>query len=214
MPDWIRIAGELYERAGAVPRLKQQARAAICPFDPLIEAVPQGARVLDVGCGAGLFLACLAREGRIAAGRGFDASAAAVAHARAMLAKLPPAPPLAIEHRAVEAPWPDEQYDLVSMVDVLHHIDPAHQREAVLNAAARVRPGGLMLYKDMAMTPRWMAAANRLHDLVFAQQWINYAPFGEVAGWLVAAGFRQERFQAFRRLWYAHELGLFRKPGP
>lgn len=212
MPDWVEFAGELYADAGAVVRLKMQARAAICPFGPLIEAVPAGARVLDVGCGAGLFLACLAGAQRIAAGFGFDASRSAVASAQAMLGRLPPEPAVEIVHRTIEAPWPDERYDVVSMIDVLHHVDPAHQREAVLSAAARVRPGGLMLYKDMALEPAWMAAANRLHDLLAARQWIRYARFSDVASWLAGAGFAQERFLAYRRYCYAHEMGLFRKP--
>jgi hypothetical protein len=50
----------------------QALRPLICPFDELLDLVPIGARMLDAGCGAGLFLGLLADAGRLGEGYGFD----------------------------------------------------------------------------------------------------------------------------------------------
>src|SRR6266576_3469231 len=71
----------------------------------------------------------------------------------------------------------------VSMIDVMHHVPPSFQKEFLLTACRHVRPSGLLIYKDMCRRPRWRAAANRLHDLVLARQWINYLPISQVELW-------------------------------
>src|SRR5207245_1551598 len=59
------LAREIYARVGTLIRLKQRLRPYICPLHALIEYIPSNANVLDVGCGAGLFIALLGRLGRI-----------------------------------------------------------------------------------------------------------------------------------------------------
>ena len=44
----------------------------IRPFHRLVEFVPRGSSVLDVGCGAGLFILFLAKRGWILSAVGFD----------------------------------------------------------------------------------------------------------------------------------------------
>jgi len=100
----------------------------------------------------------------------------------------------------------------VSLIDVPHHVPPAGQRECFLTAAARLGPGGVLIYKDMARRPVWRALANRLHDLVLARQWIHYVPVERVEGWAAEAGLGLTRAARFNRLWYAHELRVFRSP--
>ena len=79
-----RIARDLYADGPMFRRTVQGYRPLICPFGPLIEAVPQGARLLDGGCGSGLFLGLLAHLGCISFGHGFDASREAVSMANAL----------------------------------------------------------------------------------------------------------------------------------
>lgn len=66
------LARELYVRGPAVARAMQHYRPYISPFELLIKAVPPGSRVLDIGCGSGLFLGLLCGTGRIQSGFGFD----------------------------------------------------------------------------------------------------------------------------------------------
>lgn len=194
--------------------LTQPLRPYICPFEALLPLVPHNASVLDVGCGAGLFLGLLAAEGRIRCGIGFDSAGAAIATARRMGARLRregAAAALEFLHRDAAERWPDGEFDVVSMIDVMHHVPPHAQRAVFESAAARVRRAGILLYKDMAGAPAWRAWANRLHDLVLARQWIHYLPIGEVERWARELELTPIHAGSFNRYWYAHELRAFRR---
>lgn len=190
-------------------------RLVICPFECLIPHVPPGASVLDAGCGAGLFLALLAATVPNISGVGFDSSRPAIDAAVRMTERFQ-ALGLPANLRFVRldaaASWPEGLFDVVSMVDVMHHVPPAGQRSALARAAASLKPGGLLLYKDLADHPALHAGLNRLHDLVLARQWIHYLPVHLVEEWAGALGLTLTHAEAISRLWYRHELRIFRMP--
>jgi 2-polyprenyl-3-methyl-5-hydroxy-6-metoxy-1,4-benzoquinol methylase len=199
----------LYSDAGALQRILAWGRPYICPFDPLLPWVPQGSLVFDIGCGAGLWLLTLAQAGRILGGVGCDTNASALATARAAAAHLASAlPPDGLDFVCTERvqDWPDRQFDVVCLIDVLHHVPRALQDAFLLAALARVRPGGRLVYKDMADAPLPFAAFNALHDLVLARQVIRYLPIERAVAVLTAGGARVLHQDAWRRAFYAHEL--------
>ncbi len=210
--DMAGLARALYTSGSLVMRAMQHYRPRISPFHLLVQAVPPGSRVLDIGCGGGLFLGLLAHTGRIQRGTGIDTSAHAIAVAQAMTAGLPAGHGLRFEARSAALPLPDEGYDVVALLDVMHHIPPEQQRGVLQQALQRVQPGGLLIYKDMALRPWWRAWANRLHDLVLARQWIHYLPLGQAIVWAQAAGCSVVEQRTVNMLWYGHELVLLRAP--
>jgi len=211
--DLSRMARDLYPTGPWLFRALQRYRPYICPFEELIPEVPQGASVLDIGCGGGLFLGLIEASGRNPLGLGFDVSKPAIGLARSMAEQAAKRGGW-LDFRLIDAaaPWPDGDFDVVSMIDVAHHVPPASQEEAIRRASQKVRPGGRFLYKDMVARPRWRAAANRLHDLVLARQWIHYLPVERVEAWATDEGLRLERSGRFNRLWYGHELRIFHRP--
>lgn len=206
------IARQLYCDGPLLARSLQHWRPFVCPYHVLVEHVPAGARVLDVGCGAGLLLGTLAATRRIAGGFGFDSSADAIALAESMTARLPVGHGLAFRCLDATTPWPEGDFDLISLVDVMHHVPPDAQRGVFAQAAAKVAPGGSLLYKDMAERPIWRATANRLHDLVVAREWIHYAALDKVLAWGADEGLRVKARLDVDMLWYRHELVLFERP--
>ncbi len=158
-------------------------RPTICPYHILIDQVPPSVRVLDVGCGAGLFLGMLAADNRIDGGLGFDSSAPAISMASSMARELPEAHALSCQCLDATQPWPKGEVDLISLIDVMHNVPPAAQRGVFAEAAARAAPGKWFPYKDMARRPLWRAIANRLHDLVVAREWIHYVDFQDILRW-------------------------------
>src|SRR5262249_34006933 len=157
----------------------------------------------------GLFLGLLRATNRIALGHGFDSSPEAITIARRMTARMErygaSGGSLIFEHRSVADPWPAGQFDVVSIVDVMHHVPPASQRKLLELAISSIKPGGLLLYKDMACWPQWRAMANRLHDLLLARQFIHYAPITEIKEWTADAGLELvEEALTINRLWYGH----------
>ena len=210
--DIASLSRELYVHGSAVMRAMQHYRPYISPFEQMIKAVPPGSRVLDIGCGGGLFLGLLARTGRIQRGLGIDTSQPAIAVAQEMRARLPSGHGVRFEARSAALPLPDEGYDVVSLLDVMHHIPPQAQRLVLEQALSCVEGGGLFIYKDMCARPLWRAFANRLHDLLIARQWIHYLPLMRAIEWAQAKGFTVEASRTTNMLWYGHEMVVLRAP--
>ena len=203
------LARELYVAGPVIATAMQHYRPYISPFELLLRAVPPGSRVLDIGCGSGLFLGLLAMTGRIRSGLGIDSSRAAIALANRMRARLAADTGISFEARDAAAALPHGPFDIVSLVDVMHHIPPAFQRQVLEQAIDRVEPGGRFVYKDMVARPFWRALANRLHDLVIARQWIHYLPLGTAIEWAQARGCTVVERRTVNMLWYGHEMLVF-----
>lgn len=206
-------ARRLYADGPLLARKLQQWRPHIAPFDQLIALVPEGASVLDIGCGAGLFLGLLAVTGRLKSGVGFDSNPEAIALAGRMRSGLPCElqAKLRFERLDTGAEWPDGTFDVVSLIDLLHHIRREDQEAVFRKAMRTVSPGGLVVYKDMAMQPVACATANQLHDLVLARQWIHHVPMRLVMAWAAQEGATVRTKGRARLFWYAHEWALFRR---
>lgn len=218
-------AGKLYG-GGGVFGARQRLRPHICPFAPLLAWVPRGATLLDVGCGAGLFTLLAAELRDVRRAIGFDTDPAAIAAAVAARDAWSTGAGedlggLAFRRLDAAEPWPEAPpgagddargFDVVAAIDVMHHV-PRSDRDALLaSAAARLRPGGLLIYKDMAAPPHPLSACNVVHDLVFSRQLIVHEPIARVIARCVELGLEQVDGFAETRLWYAHEAALLRRP--
>jgi cyclopropane fatty-acyl-phospholipid synthase-like methyltransferase len=182
----------------------------VCPFEPLVAEIrTSGGRLLDFGCGAGLFGLHCVTQGYVAAVDGVDVSATALQIADAARGVSPHAEAVRYQLGAI----PEENYDAISMIDVMHHVSPAEQKATFFDLCDRLAAGGVLIYKDMCHRPRWRAAANRLHDLFLNRQWIHYVPIEQVVEWAVEErGLKLERSTRFNYLVYGHELAVFRRP--
>lgn len=107
--------------------------------------LPDNAQILEAGCGTGGNLAMLARHGRVfgmeADEHGLELSAA---KGGALIAagRLPE-----------DIPFTDERFDLITLLDVLEHLD---EDVAALSALrARLKPGGFLLVTVPAYPFLW-----------------------------------------------------------
>ena len=200
-------ARTLYPDGDLVSR-SQRLRQLICPFEPLVEAVPEDSTVLDIGCGAGLLLGLLASTGRITRGVGFDADAGAIRAANAMAELAGLADIVAFHHVGVDDDWPSDSFDAVTMIDVMHHIPRAARPGVMDNIAATLAGGGTFVYKDMDSRPLWRGFGNRLHDLVLARDWIAYESLDDVVAAASARDLSLEHSDAWARYWYGHHLAV------
>lgn len=208
----LTAARVLYGTASLRARLLQTLRPYICPFEDLLRWLPETGSLLDVGCGAGLFAGLAGYSRPAIRAIGFDAEPAAIAAAQAMADTHFPDGRICFRHSAVGDPWPVGPFEVVSMIDVLHHIPADAQRGAVAQCFDNVAPGGILLYKDMAARPLLFAWWNRVHDLILARQWIHYRAIGEVEDWLVAHGARIVDRGSRKLGLYAHEYIVVSKP--
>jgi SAM-dependent methyltransferase len=208
------LARLLYVAGPYVMRKMMHYRIHICPFEHLVPHVAPGSSVLDVGCGSGLLLGLLAGTVPHLTGVGFDSSGLAIKAALQMNeeAKRLGFGELRFIRLDVAEPWPEGLFDVVTLVDVMHHIPPAHQKSVFQRAAKSIKPSGLLLYKDMANRPVFHASMNRLHDLLLARQWIHYLPISKVDEWASELGLDLSHAEEMSRLWYRHEFRVYRTP--
>lgn len=209
--DVATLARKIYADAHGRAKHKQMLRPYICPFHILIKYIPSGANLLDVGCGAGLFILVLAQLDRIQSAVGFDADQTAIQFAQCVTAKLQKAEQIRFEYRNINDTWPTALFDVVCLIDVMHHVQPERQAELLETAAEHVAEGGILLYKDMARRPLWRAWANRLHDLLSVGEWIHYATLDDVIGWGAKKGLHVGETGTVNMLWYRHEWCVFRR---
>jgi 2-polyprenyl-3-methyl-5-hydroxy-6-metoxy-1,4-benzoquinol methylase len=207
-----RIAREIYIEGPWATRQLQYWRPFICPFDLVVEEVPDGSVVLDVGCGGGLLLGALASLGRIRGGVGFDYSDDAIRVAQAMAGALPAGCDLQFHHVSALDRWPEGTFSAVTLIDVMHHVPPASQHDVFRTAARHLKPGARLIYKDIAPRPRWRAYANTLHDLLLARQWVHYVDMSQILDWAHEEGLVPVRSYTANRLWYGHHFAVFQRP--
>lgn len=196
-----RFAWRHFAPAPLTVRTLMTLRPLVCPLEVVTNIVPLGARVLDVGCGAGLFLHWLAATRRISSGVGIDLSAKAIDAAAACVM---PEEQVCFVRVDAETAWPQGEFNLVSVIDVLHHIPRGYQRDFVRRVVAV--GARTVLLKDIDPRPRWRAAANALHDLLMTGARAYPRPMTDVCAWLKEEGLRVVRAERVHRLWYSHYL--------
>jgi len=194
------------------PRFLVLHRPRICPFERLLDFVPQRASILDVGCGSGFFLFCCRVLRSAVFTAGTDVSALAIARAEAVAANTR-TDKGGYVFKVCDVPqeWPSGEFNVVCMIDVLHHIAPGQVTDFIQTAAARLSPGGVLIIKDMLPVPLLAGLLNRLHDLVIAGQWINYVRLDTLADMLLKQGFELVCDEKLRMFWYAHRWVVLRK---
>ena len=124
-------------------RLHEQyvvGRRARVLADRLGALIPEGARVLDVGCGDGRLASLIQRRRVDLRIQGIDCLVRPRTHIAVS------------QFDGRRIPYEDDSFDVVTLIDVLHH---AELPEALLGEAARVARRAVVI-KDVAMTG-WLA---------------------------------------------------------
>jgi SAM-dependent methyltransferase len=202
------VAKTLYKDGPLFRRKLQHWRPHICPFESLFRHVPQGSKVLDIGCGGGLFLNLMAGVGMEFVGVGFDVSQPAIdmANAAAKQVAMSNSKATLSFHRIdLGRDWPAGKFDVLTCIDVLHHVPAASQRDFVRRLASATCAKKL-IFKDVSPVPLWMGLASFLHDLALSRQWITMRHEDRIREWLIEEGLTVTECRRLDTLWYSHYL--------
>ena len=221
---------DLYRTAPAAVRAHVHVRWWSAPFEPVAAVLPTTGRILEIGCGHGLFsaYAALSEPGRSVVG--VDIDPAKIAPARVAAARLAVRP----DHGGPDASGaprlsfavaesgavPSGPWDAAVVVDMLYLLPAREQRRLLTEAVAELAPGGTLVVKEMAAVPRWKARWNTLQETVSvkllritAGSSFDFVTPAEMAGWLHELGLATTTHRLDRRRLHPHHLLIGRRPG-
>lgn len=188
------------------------ARHLLAPLAQVLAAVPPRGRLLDVGCGHGLFANAAALGSPARQVLGVDPSGAKIAVARSSSAGLPNVRYLQGTVQEIA----ERDFDAISILDVLYLL-PIEEKLVLLRACReRIAPDGVLILKTNDTHPPWKYRVARLqeeamtglgltmgHGLYFLSREQN-------AGLLELAGFRPSTVDLNNWLPYPHVMFVSR----
>jgi len=205
---------EIFKGRGAWTAFYTRVKFKICPLLAIEPRLPRAGRVLDLGCGNGLFAAILRLGSAERTIEGFDLDEKKVEVARATFADWP-GMSFSVGD-LIRSDYPAA--DVVTIIDVLYLI-PLEAQEAILRKGhAALPPGGLLAVKDMDTRPRWKMAFNKLEETL-AVKIIGFTLGGrfhfqgraDFTALLERVGFEVEVVPLHKGYWYPHILYLAKK---
>lgn len=173
--------------------------------------LPEEGEILDLGCGFGLFSLyfALLEPRRTLTGVDIDERRINYARRSAAALRLPNA-----RYDACDVlEWRTERrFDAIYMLDLLHHLPQESVPGFLAAAAALLKPGGAMIVKDVATTPRWkMWFTLALDRLMVGREPIHYWAPAELRAMLRSLGFDVKTHRMPDVLPYPHIVYVCRR---
>lgn len=199
---WLRLYGFLRRRT--------------CPFKIIGGFVPESGRVLDLGCGFGLFsvMLCLASASRKVIGIDCEEKRirAAKELARSRSAgncEFFPADITTCDYRG--------PYDCILLTDVLYQLSGEEKSAVARKCRDALSAGGRLIVKEMSDRPLWKLCLCRLQESFLARPFmlnkkrIDLSAPDELRGIFSRSGFETETVSIDKGYAYPHMLFICRK---
>jgi len=210
----------LYDDAPVSVRAHVRLRWWTCPFRAVAAQVPEAGRVLEVGCGHGVFslLAGMSAPGRTVVG--VDVDERKVPHARAATARARAAGAHVDIAVAPPGELPAGPWDTIVIVDVAYLLDAATQRRLIQDCAAHLAPGGVLAVKEMALAPAWKFRWNKFQETLSVRVLgitvggeMTFVDPAEMGRWMTADGLDVRHLPLHKGYPHPHHLVVGRRPG-
>ncbi len=136
-----------------------------CPFDQLAGHVPQEGRVLDLGCGHGLFSNFMALQSGDRHVIGLDPSVRKIDVARRSVDGRPNIQFIAGRIEDLGS----DLFSAVTLIDVLYLLTPQNQVALLKSIRQRLRKGGVLVVKEVPLTREWSFKVAFVKEIIQVQ---------------------------------------------
>jgi len=154
----------LYRKAPPAVQAHVWGRWATCPFPRVAASVPEAGRVLEVGCGYGLFSCYLALGHPRRHVMGVDVDLRKIVHAQFAAQRARGRGAHAEFHLEPPGEVPEGPWDAIVIVDMLYLLDPDAQAGLLRTCIQGLALGGVLVVKEMDTSPRWKARWNAAQE--------------------------------------------------
>ncbi len=129
--------------------------------------VPKRGKILDMGCGFGLFSLFLAMRSPERTLHGVDLSEKRIRAARVSAERMH-LKNVQFEQADIREYAVSDKWDGVFTLDLLHHVLPQSRREFLSTVKEHLNPEGVLIIKDITTKPWWKMAFTWLLDQAMA----------------------------------------------
>lgn len=152
----------LWKNSSLTTRLHTRIRWTTAPFAKVEKELPTSGAILEIGCGHGLFSQFLALSSSARIVTGCDLDGEKIAEAKETSRNISN---LSFIHND-GAQLPDGPWDAIVIVDVLYLLDAAAQKSLLENAKKLLRPNGVIVIKELDITPAWKYQAAKFQEVL------------------------------------------------
>ncbi|MFA5319679.1 MAG: class I SAM-dependent methyltransferase [Candidatus Omnitrophota bacterium] len=149
-----RAVSEISLNSGFGSRVYLVLRMLTCPFDRILKMVPARGRILDLGCGAGLFFFLLSHNAPERSIISVDCRLERI-RAAGRAAETGGFKNISFAHGdIVSFPYPDST-DCIVLIDVLYQLSSQDKAEVIRKCSASLRKNGVLFVKETGTSPAW-----------------------------------------------------------
>ena len=170
-------------------------------FLEVVDSIPDGSEVLDIGCGPGSFLYTLAQMRPRCRGVGVDIADPQINFANEKVASQFENQRISFKRiQEGRLPFEDAQFDIVSMIELIEHIHPHKALNILLEARRVLKPEGRILVTTPNYRSLWPfieMALEYLSPIKYDEQHINKFTPNSFVKFIETAGFRVLNLKGF-----------------
>lgn len=186
-------------------------RPYICPFNDILREIEIGKKIIDIGCGSGQFALLLAEFVKPKSIYGIDIEERLIILAERLLDPYKNRINIVFKvYNGLELTELISGFDIVTMIDVLHHIPKYMHKKFACDLYKNMLPASKFILKDIDASSL-LVCCNRLHDLLVVGASGNELTIKEAIELFTENGFIVSKMTKRRILWYPHYTVVFKK---
>jgi len=177
---------------------KEKLRPYICPFEDILNEIGERKSVFDIGCGQGGLLLLCANKLRPTKIAGIEINKELVNRAQKTLSGIE-IPSFISIYDGYKIPNEVSEYDVITMIDVLHHIPQNRQLLFIDQLIMKMRKGTKLVVKDIDAKDH-LVYFNKLHDLIISKEhsheigWKDFEEYLAKKGIKIESSFKKNVF--------------------
>jgi 2-polyprenyl-3-methyl-5-hydroxy-6-metoxy-1,4-benzoquinol methylase len=151
------------EYPGWLPKIFIFLRWILLPFSSIEPFIPKKGKIYDVGCGFGSHTIHFALSNKNRRLIGLDLNKKRIEMANRVSVQIPN-----VEFKSQDLTKSTKltNADSILLLDILHHIPITTQKKLLKECYYKLKPGGILVMKDVSERPLWKYIYNVIHDKI------------------------------------------------